>query len=937
MLLRPGHRAALSVRIRILLVIWSLGIATLATAAPPPGYYDSAEGLSGPALRTALNNIIKNHTVIPYSSTGFDTKDALDIIEEDPNNTANVLLHYKPVSVPKSSFPTLWNREHTWPQSLGADVSPKSSDLHALFAEDPSLNSSRGNSPYNYVPSPTNTAFGNRWTGSQFEVRDAQKGDCARAIFYMATRYLDFTIVDHASPGYKQMGVLSALLAWHAADPPDAAEMARNDRVYAIQNNRNPFIDRPEFVNLIFAPVSNGNTLTVGSTNRAGATVAAGAVDYPVLSLHLTANANEWDLQSIGISNIGTLGDSAITAVKLYRDNDNSGSVTGGDTLLDTRTFTSGSATFTCANPSRITTATANFLITASVSAMAPNGQTLRIRVNANSIIHSPTGGADIDPTFAAIDSAAATVSGGVSNGDTLSVSFTNRAGTSVTAGTVNYPLLSITAAANSNEWDLASVAVSNAGTASDSRITDLRLYRDLDNSGSVTGGDTLLDTRTFAGGATTFTLASPLRMTSAPVHLLITAHLSGIAVNGTTLRVQVNANGLASAPSGGADINPTFSAFQSNAAVVIGGVTDGDTLSLSFINRAPASANAGTTGVPLLTIEMAASANEWDLAAIHLARLGTVSDSGIAAIRLYEDENADGLVDANDLLLDSRTFSSGTAQFQFNGDALRITPTTQTLLIAADIAAGAQNGQTLGVRIQANGITSANSGGSDINPSFPATDSGLLTVNVAGGPNSLVISEVVEGTQNNYKWVEILNRGSVPVQLNDPSNQIVLRRYTNGSVSVSGSVNLTGTIPPGGRFVVANNQADYRAVHGPTADASQYSGVVQHNGDDSYDLFNAGTSTIIDGFAKDWCTGTDPGDPASDGVLFRVLTALPNNGNFGQTTKPTSGTTTLNGYWYFAGFTAGNGGAAVLTTPFAGGGGGGVEVPVAVSRFRLD
>jgi endonuclease I len=911
--------------------------AAISWAAPPPGYYDSAEGLSGAALRTALNNIIKNHTVIPYSSTGFDTKDALDIIEEDPNNTANVLLHYKPVSVAKSSFPTLWNREHTWPQSLGADVSPKVSDLHALFAEDPSLNSSRGNSPYNYVPFPTNTAFGNKWTGSQFEVRDPQKGDCARAIFYMATRYLDFTIVDHASPGYKQMGVLSALLAWHEFDPPDAAEMTRNDRVYAIQNNRNPFIDRPEFVNLIFKPVSNGDTLTVNSTNRAGATVGAGDVNYPVLSLHLTASTSEWDLQSVGLSNIGTLADSHITAVRLYRDNDNSGNVTPGDLLLDTRTFTGGTTTFVCSNPSRITTTATHFLITASLSPAATTGNTLRLRVNANSLTHATSGGADVDPTFAAIDSSAATVSGGVSDGDSLSVSFTNRAGTTVTAGAVNYPVLSINAAANSNEWDLASVAVSNIGTLPDSRISEVRLYRDQDNSGSVTGGDTLLDARTFTGGATTFTLGSALRITSNPVHLLVTANVSGFASNGSTLRLQVNANGLISAPSGGSDINPTFGAFQSNTATVTGGVTDGDSLSLHFINRAPANANVGTTGVPLLTLELSASANEWDLASINMARLGTLPDAGVSAIRLYDDEDANGVVNGGDLLLDTRSFSGGTAQFAITNGAVRITPTTQSLLIVADIASTATDGATLGVRVVANGLASNSSGGADVDPVFADTDSGLLTVTVTGGPSSLVISEVVEGTANNYKWVEILNRGGTPVQLNDPSNQIVLRRYTNGSVTVSGSVNLTGTIPAGGRFVIANNQTDYRAVHGPTADASQYSGVVQHNGDDSYDLYNAGTSTIIDGFAKDWCTGSDPGDPASDGVLFRVLAALPNNGNFGQTTKPTSGTATANGYWHFAGFTSGNGGAAILTTPFAGGGGGGVEVPVSVSRFHAD
>src|SRR5688500_1481194 len=79
--------------------------AATAVAAPPPGYYDSANGLSGAALKTALYDIIKNHTVLPYSSSSqTDTADALKVLDEDPGNSSNVLLHYKATSVPKSSF-----------------------------------------------------------------------------------------------------------------------------------------------------------------------------------------------------------------------------------------------------------------------------------------------------------------------------------------------------------------------------------------------------------------------------------------------------------------------------------------------------------------------------------------------------------------------------------------------------------------------------------------------------------------------------------------------------------------------------------------------------------------------------------------------------------------------------------------------------------------
>jgi endonuclease I len=87
----------------------------------------------------------------------------------------------------------------------------------------------------------------------------------ARAVMYMAIRYeggddvnsgqsepdLELTddrsriVITSSSPAY--MGLLSTLLAWHQADPPDANETARNEVIYSFQGNRNPFIDHPEW------------------------------------------------------------------------------------------------------------------------------------------------------------------------------------------------------------------------------------------------------------------------------------------------------------------------------------------------------------------------------------------------------------------------------------------------------------------------------------------------------------------------------------------------------------------------------------------------------------------------------------------------------------------------------------------------------------------
>lgn len=260
------------VRVALLLVLacW------ISFAAPPAGYYIPAEGKTGTALRQALHTIIRNHTVIPYSSSSrFDTSDALKILDEDAGNTNNVILLYAQRSEPKSTFglTTGWNREHMWPNSYGLDdVEPAFSDLHNLRAEDANVNSARGNDFFDETSTtdppvriPGHTEAGQTSSDSNsWEPPDSVKGDIARALFYMDVRYegssgepnLILTEVSsHINSSNTFMGKLSALLFWHYADPVSPAERQRNDLVHTrYQNNRNPFIDHPEWVDAVFRP-----------------------------------------------------------------------------------------------------------------------------------------------------------------------------------------------------------------------------------------------------------------------------------------------------------------------------------------------------------------------------------------------------------------------------------------------------------------------------------------------------------------------------------------------------------------------------------------------------------------------------------------------------------------------------------------------------------
>jgi hypothetical protein len=101
------------------------------------------------------------------------------------------------------------------------------------------------------------------FSGTAFEPINEYKGDFARAMLYMVTRYeTDMTTwQNNANAGDILNGTIypslkdwyvKLLFKWHTQDPPSAKEISRNDAIYALQGNRNPFVDRPEFVALIW-------------------------------------------------------------------------------------------------------------------------------------------------------------------------------------------------------------------------------------------------------------------------------------------------------------------------------------------------------------------------------------------------------------------------------------------------------------------------------------------------------------------------------------------------------------------------------------------------------------------------------------------------------------------------------------------------------------
>jgi hypothetical protein len=223
--------------------------------------------------------------------------------------------------------------------------------------------------------------------------------------------------------------------------------------------------------------------------------------------------------------------------------------------------------------------------------------------------------------------------------------------------------------------------------------------------------------------------------------------------------------------------------------------------------------------------------------------------------------------------------------------------------------------------------------------------DNAYLVQELTDSSDDLIISEVLEGA-GNLKYIEIFSSGATAVDLDDADADIVLNRITNANdIDTSTSTDLSGTIPAGGRYVIANNATEFNTdTFGFDADA--YTTFISHNGDDSYALVNNTDLTLIDGFALDrkstLLTGAQRDQPfANDVVVFRVIGALPNDGSMGDDgggnavalnpsdTSPSGNWTALDA----------NPDSEALNngTPGFSGGGGGVEVPVELSVFGAE
>lgn len=258
----------------------------------PTGYYNAATGLSCSSLKTSLKNIITNgNNLNSYSSlysqyaetdikpreVGSGSSNVIwDIYSDNPSGTDPY--NYNPSTQQCGSYSgegSCFNREHTFPQSwftTGTANGP-GTDYIQVLPTDGFVNGKRSNYLYGEVGTASYTSLNGSKLGTSsvagisgtvFEPINTYKGDVARIFLYMVTRYQDnisswANLSSNGAPALTantfpsvNVNYLKLMIKWHNQDPVSQKEIDRNNGAYSFQGNRNPFVDRPEFVDAVW-------------------------------------------------------------------------------------------------------------------------------------------------------------------------------------------------------------------------------------------------------------------------------------------------------------------------------------------------------------------------------------------------------------------------------------------------------------------------------------------------------------------------------------------------------------------------------------------------------------------------------------------------------------------------------------------------------------
>ena len=789
-------------------------LCTAGIAQIPAGYYSTATG-TGYTLKTQLYNIIKGHVDNGYAGlyTTYQTSDVdnfyendgsvLDMYSEKPTGTDpyNYSLGTTQRCGTYSVEGDCYNREHIIPQSTFGSAAPMVSDAHFITPTDGKVNGQRSNYPHGMVASPTWTSLNGSklgasttagYSGTVFEPIDEFKGDIARMYFYFATRYettvsgYTYAMFNGTSNQVFTTAFLNMLLTWNAQDPVNAREIARNNAIFGTQNNRNPYIDHPEYVQAIWNPTADSQAPTAPT------------------SLAVTASTSN----SVSLSWVASTDNIGVTGYDVYMNNTLKTTVTGLSTTITGLTASTAYSFYVKAKDaaanSSVASNTVNATTTGATDTQAPTAPT--------SLIASGTTSTTTNLSWTASTDNTGVTGYDVYQGATFkaTVTATSYSVTGLTAATAySFSVKAKDAAGNvsasSNVVNINTSATSisycaSSGTSTaDEKISKV-VFGTINNSSVGTAGYenfTSLATNTARGTAYTITI-TPI-WTS-------TVYSEGYAV-----WIDYNQNGLFTDAG-----ELVWSKAASTTTPVSGSITIPTTALLGTTRmRVSLKYNAIPTAceaIPYGQVEdysVTITAATGDTTAPTAPTALTASGTTATATNLSWTASTDNV--------------GVTAYDVYQGATLKATVTTTTYAVTGLTASTAY---TFSVK------------GKDAAGNISASSNVVSVTTIAGGSTAtdLLFSEYIEGSSNN-KALEISNATGSAVNMSIYS----IKKQTNGAGAWSTGLALTGTLNNGAKFTIVNSLIALGCYSTGSANLSTSAAEMAFNGNDAIGLFKNG------------------------------------------------------------------------------------------------
>ncbi|MBI5595921.1 MAG: VCBS repeat-containing protein [Elusimicrobia bacterium] len=436
-------------------------------------------------------------------------------------------------------------------------------------------------------------------------------------------------------------------------------------------------------------------TMGVVGASSAPATAVQGTPNIVMLAFKARTNAYSARWTQLRVTRTGTGADADVTAVKLYRDADGTGTLDiVSDERISTGTF-SGGTVLLAFSTQTITVATQTYFVTFDLRTTAAAGNTVGARIAAagDLKVESPD---TVDTAGFPLQSGAAAV---VATQSGLFVTPTNMAPGELKQGATEQVLLSLALQTTQYALSWSALTVRSTGSASDSDIKALSVWLDANLNGAVDiGTDTKITSglNAFLGGTAVLSLSQVQDIGTAQKRYLITADIAAFAEPGRTFAVILTSTAAFSVSAPNFIVNSGFPA-QSDANATLRKLEE--SLLLTPTDLVGAGVNQGAN-VALAKLAVRASRNRVGWTALNIRQNGNLGAGEIDSVGIWRDSNGDGQLSSADLLVGSAAFSGSQAAVAFSS-AQTVGASTQTYFLAVQPNISATVGADIRLSVQ--------------------------------------------------------------------------------------------------------------------------------------------------------------------------------------------------------------------------------------------